>query len=132
MTKEWWEDDYVTESSVYPFDKAIAVDLREKNSSYTYSLTVPQEYHTRPWTDQEKQWLRPIAETLALLDGNGFLGGQDWYETYLPQAAAIFYRNGGIAGWAGEASWIQDMRHETPAVQEAYLSWRTLKALSHA
>lgn len=58
-----------------------------------------------------KKILRPIAETLALLDGNAFFGvetdknGQDiWYEQYLPQAKVLYENNGGRHGWAGFAS----------------------------
>ncbi len=55
--------------------------------------------------DQEtKEMLRPIAETLAMLDGNAFFGIGDnilWYEQYLPEASALFESNGGLDGWAG-------------------------------
>lgn len=65
---------------------------------------VNQPYHVpRPdegwraresFTDEEKARLRPVAETLAMLDGNAFFGaelqdGADWYEQYLPEAHAL-------------------------------------------
>lgn len=63
-----------------------------------------------------KEILRPIAETLAMLDGNAFFGstGQnrqhdepEWYEQYLPEAYTLFHNNGGITGWAGEMEHVR-------------------------
>ncbi len=60
--------------------------------------------------------LRPVAETLAMLDGNAFFGttvpgrdGRDreWYEGYLGDAAALVERNGGWNGWPGQASFAR-------------------------
>ena len=86
---------------------------------------------------QEKAILRPIAETLAMLDGNAFFGmstndnGDDvWYEQYLQEAWRIFVANGGIKGWAGEASFVKAANHENEAVKEAYNNWLLLKILS--
>jgi len=56
--------------------------------------------------------------------------GCEWYEQYLPEAAAIFYGNGGPTGWAGEASWIKELKHENESIKTAYDSWRTIKTLS--
>lgn len=61
---------------------------------------------------EEKRKLRPVAETLAMLDGNAFFGnecadGVEWYEQYLPEASAIYDANGGDNGWAGEASFAK-------------------------
>ena len=61
-------------------------------------------YVNEPWRDVtsfsevEKQKLRPIAERLALLEGNAFFTwdgreGHDWYESYLPEAD-VLWRNG--------------------------------------
>ena len=101
----------------------------------TYELQVNVDLQNRRFTDEEKRMLRPIAETLSLLDGNAFLtmtlnAGREWYEQYLPEACALFEQNGGAAGWAGEVSWIRDLQHETPAVREAYENYMTLKSLS--
>jgi hypothetical protein len=101
----------------------------------SYGLSVPTENYSRQFTDEEKSVLRPIAETLAMLDGNAFfsmtdLDGRVYYEQYLPEAAALFESNGGIDGWAGDASWVRELDHESPAVKDAYDSWRTLKSLS--
>lgn len=79
---------------------------------------------TRQFSDSEKQLLRPIAEVLALLDGNAFftmeLGdGREWYEQYLPEAWSIFEGSGGVNGWAGEMSWVKDSVNDHPAVVEA-------------
>lgn len=67
------------------------------------------------FTEAEKTVLRPIAETLAMLDGNAFFGMEtdnfgEWYEMYLPEAHALFESNGGLDGWAGEASFARDYR----------------------
>lgn len=60
------------------------------------------------FTDAEKCKLRPIAETLAMLDGNAFFGMDsgdcEHYESYLPEAHALYESNGGDTGWAGRAS----------------------------
>ncbi len=94
------------------------------------------KHHKTEFTDEEKTWCRPIAETLAMLDGNAFFGmdlnnGIEWYEQYLPEAWALFNANGGYAGWPSKTSWMKDMLyHETQAVEEAYKQWRVLKSLS--
>lgn len=101
-----------------------------------YELEVSTELQCRRFTDEEKRLLRPIAETLSLLDGNAFLtmplapAGREWHEQYLPEACALFEQNGGLEGWAGNVSWIRDLNHETPAVKEAYDNYMTLKYLS--
>jgi len=68
------------------------------------------------FTNNEKRLYRPIAETLAMLDGNAFFGGiysdkdcekREWYEMYLPEAAALVDNNGGFDGWAGEVSFLK-------------------------
>lgn len=60
----------------------------------------------------EAAMLRPMAETLAMLAGNAFFGQtctdeREWYEGYLPEAKALFEANGGVNGWAGQASFIK-------------------------
>ena len=91
----------------------------------------------KTFTAKEKAFLRPIAETLAMMDGNAFFGmmtdddGNDvFYEQYLPEAYQIFKNNGGLKGWAGQVSWIKQLEHENDGVKEAYQSWQLLKVLS--
>jgi hypothetical protein len=91
----------------------------------------------KKFTDKEKQQLRPIAETLAMIDGNAFFGvsvdenGEDiWYEGYLSEAYVIFKANGGLKGWASEVSWIKEANHENESVREAYQHWQLLKILA--
>lgn len=116
-------------------------DLR--NSSYadvrdgmhqTYKVPLLSGATARTFTVDEKEMLRPIAETLAMLDGNAFftMDCQDgeWYEQYLPEAWSLFESNGGVNGWAGEASWIRDLRNRSPAVVEARKSLKVAIALS--
>lgn len=64
------------------------------------------------FTADEKEKLRPIAETLAMLDGNAFFGMEhgnetEHYESYLPEAHALYESNGGDGGWAGQASFAK-------------------------
>lgn len=100
----------------------------------TYKVPLLSGATDRTFTVDEKEMLRPIAETLAMLDGNAFftMDCQDgeWYEQYLPEAWSLFESNGGINGWAGEASWIRDLRNRSPAVIEARKSLRTALALT--
>lgn len=97
----------------------------------TYEIEVSDEDLNHNFTFEETIILRPIAETLAMLDGNAFFNlHSDIYKSYLPEAKALFDSNGGLNGWAGGASWIRDLEHESPAVEEAYKQYRTLKALS--
>lgn len=91
----------------------------------------------KKFSHKEKQLLRPVAETLAMLDGNAFFGmsidedGNDmFYEQYLPEAYLIFKANGGPKGWAGEVSWVKQTEHENVGVREAYEIWQMLKKLS--
>jgi hypothetical protein len=77
-----------------------------------YHIDKPEGGWKRDFTDAEKAKLRPMAETLAMLDGNAFFGsdigeGREWYESYLPEAHAVYESNGGDTGWAGEASFAK-------------------------
>lgn len=60
------------------------------------------------FTDKERARLWPIAETLAMLDGNAFFTmgtsyDEEWAAQYLPEADALYQANGGDNGWAGTA-----------------------------
>jgi len=80
----------------------------------SYSLQLPSD-HRQTFTDEEKALLRPIAETLAMLDGNAFFGtkigdpitgmDREWYEQYLPEAWQVWNGNAGLEGWAGLTGW---------------------------
>lgn len=104
------------------------------NHYYTYRVPVLDEALNRTFTDEEKAILRPIAETIAMLDGNAFFtmdtAHGEWYEQYLPEAWGLFKANGGLDGWAGEASWIRDMKVSTPAVVEARRNLKIALSLS--
>lgn len=105
----------------------------EGNPQWTFCLsdvrrTLNKPYHVdqpeggwkTQFSEQEKALLRPIAETLAMMDGNAFFemtdkpedrhNGSEWYEGYLNQASAIFNSNGGLHGWAGGASFAKPFR----------------------
>lgn len=59
------------------------------------------------FTEEERARLRPIAETLAMLDGNAFFTAifehddrdYPWCDQYLPEAHALYVANG---GWSSE------------------------------
>lgn len=77
-----------------------------------YHIEEPPNGWKKEFTDSEKKKLRPIAETLAMLDGNAFFGneifgGREWYEMYLSEAHAVYEANGGDTGWGGEASFAK-------------------------
>jgi hypothetical protein len=70
----------------------------------TYTIEFPKDgaRTVDSFTPQEKAKLRPIAETLAIMDGNAFFGatrdenGDDtFYEQYLPEAAALVASSSG-------------------------------------
>jgi len=87
------------------------------------------------FTEEEKEWLRPIAETIAMIDGNAFFGneitdGREWYEQYLPEAWGLFTNNGGIDGWAGEVSWIKGNGTDNPSVKAAWEEYLLMKKLA--
>lgn len=78
-----------------------------------YSIPEPRNGRRKvdSFSEDEKAKLRPIAETLAMLDGNAFFGIGDhehyWADQYLPEASALYEANGGDNGWAGEASFVK-------------------------
>ncbi len=75
-----------------------------------YEVDRPEGGWKKTFTEIEKKKLRPIAETLAMRDGNAFFGSpteKEWYEYYLPEAHAIYESNGGDSGWAGLASFAK-------------------------
>jgi len=91
----------------------------------------------RQYTEQEKRDLRPIAEMLAIKDGNAFFGlsldnDMEWYEQYLDDAYDFInkYLSGGIEVLYGRVSWLKDLNHENDAVKEAYENWQLIKKLS--
>ena len=139
MPKEWWEDEcYSDDAFTYPMDEPRKKDTTPDPHIVRYECVVPNSLLNRTFSDEEKRWLRPICETLAMLQGNAFFGidpldeKNDWYEQWLPEAAAIFYGNGGPTGWAGETSWMKDTKHESKSVEHAWKAWKALKTLSRS
>ena len=93
----------------------------------------------KKFTAHEKRILRPIAETIAIMDGNAFFGiqkddnGKDTlYEQFLVEAWMVASYQNKINGWVNETSWVKDMVHENPSVEEAYNNWQLLKILSRS
>ena len=75
------------------------------------TIQEPDRGWKKIFTNKEKKKLRPIAETLAMLDGNAFFGaglsnGQKWYEQYLPEAEALYNANGGDKAFKGITSFL--------------------------
>ena len=138
--REWWEhevcDSY--EETNLLINNRVTQSMQDQDDLHkvvTYQQSVPLEFFNHTFTDQEKRWLRPIAETLAMLDGNAFFGVDDTseqYESYLPEAAAVFFSNGGYTGWPAGASWMKNEIHENDEVKNAYDNWRTIKVLSQS
>ena len=94
------------------------------------------EYKDRVFTDEEKRLMRPIAETLAMMDGNAFFtlelnDGREFWEQYLPEAAELFFGNGGLDGWSSEASWVKEhlLRKSDTALNNAWEQYQVVKAL---
>lgn len=92
------------------------------NDDSVYGIHQPRNGWTplEDITDDERVYLRPIAETLAILDGNAFfILVVDYYdrprgvwESYLPEAKAIFDANGGLNGAAGDASFVKEFKEK--------------------
>lgn len=117
-----------------PFDDDY-INPTEGVSVRRYEIHVYDEDMDRAFTKDEKDILRPIAEMLAIMDGNAFFGmklddGKEWYEQYLPEAWSVFQNTGGYDGAIMNASWVKDMYPKNPSVREAYDAYRTIKGLA--
>lgn len=88
-------------------------------SARYYEIMEPSEGWRKKdsFSEEERVKLRPIADTLAMLDGNAFFGlaGDDehWGDQYLPEAAELYEQNGGDDGWAGRGSFIKKSTENT-------------------
>lgn len=94
----------------------------------TYTVTIPEGGWRRSFDMEYAGKLQPIAETLAMLDGNAFR--YSW-QNYLPEADALYRNNGGDNGWAGICSWIEhdEMMAKDPTLKELWNKLKTLLAL---
>ena len=115
------DDDYVNPTNGV-ITRRYEIQIYEEDLDYQFSI-------------EEKAILRPIAEILAVLDGNAFFGadlgdGREWYEQYLPEAKSIFDNTGGYDGAIMNASWVKEMNPTNPAVREAYHTYKTIKGLA--
>lgn len=70
--------------------------------------------------------LKPIAETIAMLDSNCyyFPGNPSWVQ-YLPEADAVYRANSKPEC----VSWLKHHHHEDPTLQDAWNKYQTLLAL---
>jgi hypothetical protein len=96
-----------------------------------YEIDLPVDCRTE-FTAREKQLLRPIAETLALLDGNAWFDipgpdGGEFYEMYLSGAWEVFHSNGGETGAAGDASWVKCLlaQEQNPTLGQIWDQYQT-------
>lgn len=110
---------------------AVHIDREAGPREVKYKIERPDGGWKRNFTDEEKIKLMPIAETLAMLDGNAFFTFEEWWDSYLPEAHAIYQSNGGDTGWASECSWIRNSKliQEDPALKDAYDKLQVLLAL---
>jgi hypothetical protein len=110
----------------------VYIEPPDTRAKIVYEITEPDGGWRRVFDDETKQKLRPIAETLAMLDGNAFFGiDPDHYEDYLTEADAVYRNNGGDDGWASTASWVQDLKiiQEDATLKDAYDKLQVLLAL---
>lgn len=107
------------------------VDREAGPKEVTYKIERPDGGWKRNFDDAEKQKLLPIAQTLAMMDGNAFFTHDSFAEGYLPEAHAIYESNGGDAGWASECSWVKELRmiQEDATLKDAYDKLQVLLAL---
>jgi hypothetical protein len=101
----------------------VYIEPPDHHAKIVYEIEEPDGGWRRIFDDKDKQKLKPIAETLAMLDGNAFFGiDPDHYESYLTEADAVYRNNGGDEGWAFTVSWIQDLKiiQEDPTLKDAY------------
>lgn len=92
----------------------IDIETQDDRHVFKYELHATLPLRCNDFTDEEKRYLRPIAETLAMLDGNAFfrmvtINDTEWYEQYLPEAWALWKNNGGKNGWSGATGWAQEL-----------------------
>lgn len=101
--------------------------LRNRN----FTVEEPETGWCQEFDANYAELLRPIAETLAMMDGNAFFTFEDHWRNYLPEADAVFCSNGGINGWAGKCSWIQDLAliQKDPTLRDARDKLKVLLAL---
>ena len=109
----------------------------------SYSLQLPSN-HRKDFTDEEKVLLRPIAETLAMLDGNAFFGSTfddhltgrryEWYEQYLPEAWEVWNGHAGLQGWAGLTGWGSEhtLRQENETLRGLWDQYQVALKLAKA
>ena len=91
----------------------------------TYRVTVPKGGWRRSFDPEYAEKIRPIAETLAMLDGNAF---HHAWQNYLPEADAVYRINGGDDGWAGMCSWVEQYNtiQKDPTLKDL---WDKLQAM---
>lgn len=116
------------------YDSDVSIAVARDAVIINYELNVDPSFIERKFTEEEKRLLRPVAEVLCMLDGNAFFAaelsdGREWYEQYLPEAAALYFQNGYGDGFKA-VSWLKEQEHENDSVRAAYESWRMMKTLS--
>lgn len=102
--------------------KSTHIDREGTPLEVKYKIERPDGGWRRNFTEEEKKKLLPIAEVLAMLDGNAFFTFDNWCDGYLPEADAVYRSNGGDTGWASECSWVKEIRmiQEDATLKDAY------------
>lgn len=115
------------------FDSQLEKEWEADNPDFVirnYRIPVSHEILTRTFTFEEVQFLRPIAEVIALLDGN-ILHSTDIYELYITDAYALYIEAGGdLDRKTGELKIFNNEKHENENIKDAWEAWMTLKKLS--
>ena len=111
--------------------KMIHVDREQGPMETSYKVQRPSGGWKRNFNEQERAKLLPIAETLAMMDGNAFFSIDNVIDGYLPEAHAIYESNGGDTGWASHCSWVHDSRmiQEDITLKDIYDKLQVLLAL---
>jgi hypothetical protein len=114
--------------------KQLEEDEDYRKYTRTYNI-----YGRKIILDQTQEfYIRPIAETLAMLDGNAFFGSGggansqygEWWMQYAADAIVLWEANGGLNGWPSESLTGNLVKHENDQVREAFENWLMLKKLA--
>lgn len=107
-------------------NKTFYLDPDPGAHQHKYTVDRPDGGWCRVFPPDYVTILKPIAETLAMLDGNAFFGSvwESWIQ-YLPEADAVYRSNSEPT----ELSWLKHYHHEDITLQDAWNKYQTLLAL---
>jgi hypothetical protein len=107
-------------------EDVVYIDADPSVSTINYYVDRPDDGWRRVFPPEYVDIIRPIAETLAMLDGNAFFG-EDWrsWINYLPEADAVYRANNSPR----DVSWLTHHHHNDPTLADAWNKYQTLLAL---